>query len=215
MRIGIYGGSFNPVHYGHLRVAQAAVSELALDRLVVVPACVSPFKADAASEKARREALWDRLPLVHAAFASVPNAVVDEREVRRGGISYSIDTVREIAAENPGAELFFVIGEDSVAGLPKWKDIDELKRLVTFKAFPRTPESSSSIRMVFAANRVTLNPDARMVATVRAGLVRKNGFCPCRLSKSPQNFCPCEEFRSQLCDSSFHGYCHCRLYLKP
>lgn len=215
MKIGIYGGSFNPVHYGHLRVAQSAVSELALDRLVVVPAHVSPFKTDAASEKDRREAPWDRLPLVRAAFASVPKAVVDEREIRRGGVSYAIDTVREIAAENPGAELFFVIGEDSVAGLPRWKEIDALKRLVTFKAFPRTPESSTAIRELFATNRVMLNPDARMVEAVRAGLVRKNGFCPCRLAKSPENFCPCEEFRSQLSDATFHGLCHCRLYLKP
>ena len=215
MRIGIYGGSFNPVHCGHVRVARAAVSELALDRLIVLPAHVSPFKTDAASEKARREAPWDRLALVHAAFADVPNVVVDEREVRRGGVSYSIDTVREIAAENPGAELFFVIGEDSVAGLPRWKEIDELKKLVTFKVFPRTPESSTAIRELFAANGVTLNPDAKMVATVRAGLVRKNGFCPCRLAKSPENFCPCDEFKSQLRDPAFHGLCHCRLYLKP
>ena len=215
MRIGIYGGSFNPVHYGHVRVARAAVSDLALDRLIVLPAHVSPFKTDAASEKARREAPWDRLALVHAAFAAVPNVVVDEREVRRGGVSYSIDTVREIAAENPGAELFFVIGEDSVAGLPRWKEIDALKKLVTFKVFPRTPESSTAIRELFAANGVTLNPDAQMVATVRAGLVRKNGFCPCRLAKSPENFCPCDEFKSQMRDPAFHGLCHCRLYLKP
>ncbi len=215
MRIGIYGGSFNPVHCGHVRVARAAVAELSLDSLVILPACVSPFKTDVASEQARRDALWDRLALVRAAFAAVPRTVIDEREIARGGVSYAIDTVREIAAENSGAELFFILGEDSVEGLPRWKDIDELKRLVTFKSFPRTPESSTEIRKLFAANRVMLNPDAKMVKTVRTGLVRKNGFCPCRLAKIPENFCPCDEFKAQLRDGAFHGFCHCRLYLKP
>ena len=214
MRIGIYGGSFNPVHYGHVRVAEAAVADLALDQLIVMPAHVSPFKTDAASEQARREMPWDRLALVRAAFAAVPKAAVDEREIRRGGVSYAIDTVRELAAEHPGAELFFVIGEDSVAGLPRWKEIDELRRLVTFKAYPRTKESSTAIRELFAAHRVVLNPDARMVATVRAGLVRRNGYCPCRLAKRPEFFCPCDEFKAQLRDPAFHGLCHCRLYLK-
>ena len=215
MRIGIYGGSFNPVHYGHVNVARRAVDDLALDRLIVVPAHVSPFKVASAAASGAYAPPWDRLALVHAAFADVARAVVDLREIRRGGVSYAIDTVREIAAENPGAELFFVIGEDSVAGLPRWKDIDALKALVTFKAYPRTKESSTEIRTLFAQARVTLNPDARLVETVRAGLVRKNGFCPCRLPKLPAFFCPCDEFKGQLRDPAFHGLCHCRLYLKP
>ena len=215
MRIGLYGGSFNPVHHGHVNLARRALADLALDQLRVIPAHVSPFKTDAASDAARQSAPWDRLAMVRAAFAALPKVVVDEREIARGGVSFAIDTVREIAAENPGAELFFIVGEDSVAGLPRWKDIDELKKLVTFKAYPRTKESSTEIRALFAANRVTLSPDAQMVATVRAGLVRKNGFCPCRLAKTPENFCPCDEFKAQLRDSAFHGLCHCRLYLKP
>ena len=211
MRIGIYGGSFNPVHYGHLNVARSALADLALDRLLVIPANVSPFKVDAAPAPA----LWDRLSLVRAAFADDPRVIVDEREVRRGGVSYAIDTVREIAAENPGAELFFVIGEDSVAGLPRWKDWETLQKLCTFKAYPRTKESSTEIRTLFEQHAVTVNPDAKLAATVRAGIVRKNGFCPCRLPKAPEFFCPCEEFRAQLRDDAYHGLCHCRLYLKP
>ena len=215
MRIGLYGGSFNPVHYGHVRVAQAAVADLALDRLVVLPAHVSPFKADAASAAERQGFPWDRLASVHDAFDGMEKVVVDEREVRRGGVSYAIDTVREVAAENPGAALFYVIGEDSVAGLPRWKEIDALRRLVTFKAYPRTKESSTEIRALFRENGVTLNPDGRLVAAVREGLRRKRGFCPCRVPKLPAFFCPCDEFRGQLRDPSFRGLCHCRLYLKP
>ena len=208
MRIGIYGGSFNPVHLGHVGVARRAIADLALDRLIVVPAHVSPFKTE-------QPMLWDRVELVEAAFRDVPSAVIDRREIERGGVSYSIDTVRGIAAENPGAELFFIIGEDSLENLPGWKNYDELTRLCTFKAYPRTPESSTAIRRLFLDNGVTVNPDAKLVATVRAGIVRKGGYCPCRLPKLPEFFCPCDEFKGQLADPSFHGLCHCRLYLKP
>ena len=215
MRIGIYGGSFDPVHYGHVNVARSAVADLALDRLIVVPAAVSPFKTDAGHGAGP----WQRLEMLKAAFADVPNAVVDMREIERGGVSYAIDTVRSIVAETPadgtGNEFFFIVGEDSLARLDEWKDIDELRRLCTFKAYPRTKESSSEIRRLFSENGVALNDDAKLVGMVQAGLVRKNGFCPCRLPKLPEFFCPCDEFKGQLADPSFHGLCHCRLYRKP
>ena len=208
MRIGLYGGSFNPVHLGHVGIAKRAIADLALDKLIVIPANVSPFKTEQSMP-------WERVELVKAAFRDLEKTVVDLREIERGGVSYAIDTVRQIAAENPGAELFFVIGEDSVEGLPRWKDIDELKKLVTFKAYPRTKESSTEIRELFAENKVTLNPDAKLSAMVRQGVIRKNAFCPCRLQKLPEFFCPCDEFKGQLRDPDYHGLCHCRLYLKP
>lgn len=211
MKIGIYGGSFNPIHFGHLTVARTALAELKLDKLIVVPANVSPFKTD----EPPKPAVYDRLELVKAAFADDPRVAVDTRELERGGVSYTIDTVREIAAENPGAELYYLVGADSESGLEKWKEIDELKKLVTFKVFPRTKESSSEIRELFEKNGVTLNPDAKLAAVVRQGVVRKNAFCPCRLQKLPEFFCPCDEFKGQLRDPNYHGLCHCRLYLKP
>ena len=214
MKIGIYGGSFNPVHLGHIGIAKRAIADLALDKLIVIPAAVSPFKT-ATDEGARRFWTWDRVEMVKAAFRDIEKTVVDLREVERGGVSYAIDTVRQIAAENPGAELFFVIGEDSVEGLPRWKDIDELKKLVTFKSYPRTPESSTAIRKLFEDNGVVLNQDEKVVKVVREGLVRKGGYCPCRLPKNPEFFCPCDEFKAQLADKGYHGLCHCRLYLKP
>ena len=208
MRIGLYGGSFNPVHLGHVGIARRAIADLALDKLIVIPANVSPFKTE-------QPMPWERVELVKAAFRDMEKTTVDLREVERGGISYAIDTVREIAAENPGAELFFVIGEDSVEGLPRWKDIDELKKLCTFKSYPRTPESSTAIRKLFEDNKVVLNPDEKVVKVVREGLIRKGGYCPCRLPKNPEFFCPCDEFKGQLADEGFHGLCHCRLYMKP
>ena len=208
MRIGLYGGSFNPVHLGHVGLARRAIADLALDRLIVIPASVSPFKSECPMP-------WERVELVKAVFRDLEKTTVDLREIVRGGVSYAIDTVREIAAENPGAELFFIIGEDSVEGLSRWKDIDELKRLVTFKSYPRTPESSTAIRKLFEDNKVVLSQDETIVKAVRDGLVRKGGYCPCRLPKNPEFFCPCDEFKGQLTDKEFHGLCHCRLYRKP
>ena len=213
MRIGLYGGSFNPVHLGHVGIARRAIADLALDRLIVIPANVSPFKV--AGAEARQPEIWERVALVKAAFRDLERTVVDLREIDRGGTSYAIDTVREIRAENPEAELFFVIGEDSIEGLPRWKDIDELKTLCTFKAYPRTPESSTAIRKLFEDNKVVLNQDGNIVRVVRDGLIRKGGYCPCRIPKSPEFFCPCDEFKRQLADPAYHGLCHCRLYLKP
>ena len=220
MRIGLYGGSFNPVHLGHVGIAKRAIADLALDKLIVIPANVSPFKVAGAEARqpengARQPEIWERVELVKAAFRDLEKTVVDLREVERGGVSYAIDTVRQIAAENPGAELFFVIGEDSVEGLSRWKDIDELKKLCTFKSYPRTPESSTAIRKLFEDNGVVLNQDEKIVKVVRDGLVRKGGYCPCRLPKNPEFFCPCDEFKGQLADQEFHGLCHCRLYMKP
>lgn len=211
MKIGIYGGTFNPIHFGHLTVARNAIIELSLDKLIVIPANMSPFKTETVPAMP-----WDRLELVKAAFSDNDKVVVDEREIKRGGVSYTIDTVREIIAECHGEDEFFlIIGEDSVEGLPRWKDIDDLRKLVTIKVFPRTKENSTEIRELFEKNNVTLNPDARLAGLVRQGVVRKNAFCPCRLQKLPEYFCPCDEFKGQLRDPQYHGLCHCRLYLKP
>lgn len=211
MKIGIYGGTFNPVHAGHVGIARRAIDDLALDKLIVVPTSLSPFKAG----NREPDMPWDRMELVQAAFRDIEKTTVDLREINRGGVSYTIDTVREISAENPGAELFFIIGEDNVGDLSKWKDAVELTTLCKFKAYPRTRESSSEIRRLFASAKVEVNPEEKIASAVRAGIVRKGGYCPCRIPKTPEFFCPCDEFKSQLADSSYHGPCHCRLYVKP
>lgn len=144
-RIVIFGGSFNPVHNGHVGIARRALEELEPDLLLVVPAASSPFKTGVRQLPAAL-----RLAMAEAAFAGVPKAKVDAREIERGGISYTIDTVREIAKENPGSELVFLAGEDAVADAGKWKCADELKKLCTFRSMPRTPESSTEARRLAA-----------------------------------------------------------------
>src|SRR5471030_2728928 len=104
MKIGLFGGSFNPVHIGHLLVAQAAVEELGLDRLFFIPAAVSPFKPE---NKMASDAV--RLQLLRLALARKTNCEIDEQEIRRGGISYSVDTLRDYAKRFPGAQLFYLI----------------------------------------------------------------------------------------------------------
>ena len=145
MRIGIFGGSFDPIHSGHVGVALKAAKEHSLDRVLVVPAHVSPFKTGAPP-------MDDGLRWELVKLACMPYPILEpcDIELKAGGTSYAIDTVRRIKAENPGAELYFILGEDSVAGLPKWKEWDELRTLAKFVSFPRTRESSTEIRQRIA-----------------------------------------------------------------
>src|SRR5271154_134691 len=107
MKLGLFGGSFDPVHVGHLLVARAAREEAELDRIFFIPAAQSPFKAAATSASG-----VERGRLLRLALAGDTTAEVDDRELRRGGISFSINTVRSYGAEFPGAELFYLIGAD-------------------------------------------------------------------------------------------------------
>jgi nicotinate-nucleotide adenylyltransferase len=91
-KIGLFGGSFDPIHLGHLLVAQAAAEEAGLERLFFIPAAQSPFKPDTAPTPAA-----ERLRLLRLALAGKNHCEVDDQEVRRGGISYTIDTVRDYA----------------------------------------------------------------------------------------------------------------------
>ncbi len=132
LRLGIFGGSFDPVHNAHLLVARAAVEELKLDRLIFIPAAQSPFKPDAKPAPAN-----DRLRLLRLALAGHPEFRVDDVELLRGGVSYTIDTVRALHDRHPDAALFWLIGADHVMTLHKWKAADELAKLIQFIVVPR------------------------------------------------------------------------------
>ncbi len=135
-RIGLFGGSFDPVHVGHLLVAQAACDELALDRLFFIPAAQSPFKPAIEPAPARL-----RLRMLRTALAGRSNYEVDEQELRRGGVSFTIDTARGYARRFPGAGLYYLIGADHVPTLLKWREADELARLLQFVVIPRPGET--------------------------------------------------------------------------
>jgi nicotinate-nucleotide adenylyltransferase len=133
-RVGIYGGTFDPVHHGHLILARDAVESLRLSRMIFIPAAISPHKLSlhpAAPASAR-------LAMLAAAIDGEPHFAVDDCELRRAGPSYAIDTVEALREREPaGAEFFYLIGEDNVAALHTWHRIAELRALVTFVVFER------------------------------------------------------------------------------
>ena len=134
-RIGLFGGSFDPVHLGHVMVARAALEELHLDRLYIVPAAQSPFKPD--QQPAAADA---RVQLLRLAFDGQANCEIDTQEVERDGVSYTIDTARACADRYSGAELFYLIGADHVPTLPEWREAEALASMVTFVVVPRSGE---------------------------------------------------------------------------
>jgi len=136
-RIGLFGGSFDPVHNGHLLVAMAACEEIGLERVFFIPAAQSPFKPE--SKPAPPEM---RLRLLRLALAGKTNYEVDQQELQRGGTSYTIDTVRDYKTRFPKSELFYLIGADHIPQLHKWRSADELARSVEFVAIPRPGQTA-------------------------------------------------------------------------
>jgi nicotinate-nucleotide adenylyltransferase len=131
-RLGLFGGSFDPVHLGHLLVAQAACEEFSLDRIHFIPAARSPFKPDAAPAPD-----GIRVRMLRLALAGNPKTRVDTLELDRGGTSYSVDTVNSFARRHPGARLFWLIGADHVPTLNKWRSAGDLAQKVEFLIIPR------------------------------------------------------------------------------
>lgn len=126
-RIGVFGGTFDPPHIGHLIVAADVRHALGLDTVLLVVAN-DPWQKSGTRE-VTRAAL--RLAMVEAAVGDVEGLDVSDVELRRGGTSYTADTLAELAARHPGAELFLVLGSDAAAGLPTWERVEEVRDLAT------------------------------------------------------------------------------------
>jgi nicotinate-nucleotide adenylyltransferase len=127
VKIGFLGGSFDPVHFGHLIAAQDAYEQCRLDRLFLVPAAQAPLKPDEV-----RCSTEDRLAMLHAAVDWDDRFEVSDYELRKGGISYTIDSARHFRALFPDDQLYWIIGGDQLPRLHLWKDITELVHLVEF-----------------------------------------------------------------------------------
>lgn len=117
MRLGIYGGSFNPVHYGHLLLAESCREQAALDEVWFMPAATQPHKQGAPMAPAKL-----RIEMLEVAMAGHPSFHVSSAEIDRGGISYTIDTLQAIRAERPTDDLFLLMGADVLHDLPKWRE---------------------------------------------------------------------------------------------
>lgn len=140
-RLAIFGGSFNPVHTGHLIMAQDAADAFSLDRIVFVPAAIPPHKLSQTLVTPEQ-----RLDMARLALGDNAAWEVSDVEVRRGGISWSIDTVRHFAAQFPDADLYFIIGGDTLPELHTWKEITSLLRLCRFVTLVRPGFDPDSLR---------------------------------------------------------------------
>jgi nicotinate-nucleotide adenylyltransferase len=134
VRIGVFGGTFDPPHVGHLLMASDARDALELDRLLFVPAGAQPFKVD----KPPVASSQDRLEMVRLAVADDAQFAVDDAEINRKGLSFTVDTLEHLAERNPGAAKFFLLlGEDALAGFEQWRNPARIRELATLAAMRR------------------------------------------------------------------------------
>ena len=131
-RIGIYGGTYSPPHIGHMKAAEYAIEALGLDRLLLIPTGVSPHKAMSAGATSA-----DRLEMLRLSAAGMEKAQVSDLEIRRQGSSYTVDTLRAIREENPGAELVLLMGTDMFVSFLSWREPESILSLATLAVFCR------------------------------------------------------------------------------
>ncbi len=137
-RVGVFGGTFDPIHVGHLAAASEVCAALSLDLLLVTPADVQPFKDAGAVTPARH-----RLAMARLAVKDDPRMEVSDVDIVRGAPTYTVDTLRDIAAAFPGSELFFITGADALERLDEWREAKVLKTLATFVGVSRPGYSLS------------------------------------------------------------------------
>ncbi|WP_406616985.1 nicotinate-nucleotide adenylyltransferase [Mycoplasmopsis adleri] len=134
MRIGLFGGSFNPVHNGHIKIAEYAYKTLKLDKIYFIPAAKNPFKKD--DKIASSEHRLDMLNLALKNFNG--NAEVSLFEIKRGGVSYTFETIRYFKQQFPNDELFFIMGSDLLPKFNKWEYADEITQTAKFVVYKRS-----------------------------------------------------------------------------
>nr|WP_100119754.1 nicotinate (nicotinamide) nucleotide adenylyltransferase [Limnohabitans sp. G3-2] len=130
-RLGVFGGSFDPPHPAHVALVESALDQLCLDRVHVVPTGQAWHKTRALTDARHRVAM------ARLAFAHCPQVVVDEREVRRAGPSYTVDTLKALQSEYPQAQIYLLLGDDQRRSLPAWHQIDEIGRIAIICAAGR------------------------------------------------------------------------------
>ena len=131
-RIGVMGGTFDPVHHGHLVAASEVAARYGLDEVVFVPTAMPVFK-----QEQRVSPPEDRYLMTVIATASNPRFTVSRVDIDRGGVTYTVDTLRELAATRPDADLYFITGADALEQILRWKDADEVFRMARFVGVTR------------------------------------------------------------------------------
>ena len=161
---GIFGGSFDPVHVGHLAVVRAAADALHLDRVHLIPTHAQPLKPDGPAASGE-----DRLAMLRLAVGADDRLVVDDRELRRGGVSYTIDTLRAMAREFPNDRLSLLVGADAAEQLEQWKDREAVAALARIVVLTRPAVAVPSHPHI---NRVVEVPAVPVSATAVRERVR-------------------------------------------
>lgn len=172
MRLGIFGGTFDPPHVGHLLAASDAIEHLTLDRLVFVPASVQPLKAGRETASAGH-----RLAMVRLMVGADARLQSDSVEVDREGLSYTVDTLREFARRFPSADRYFLVGADVLASFAQWRDPQTVLDLATLAVLTRRADSDSD-----AISEATQLEQQRMSArgSLLDGLAQRSTFVPTR-----------------------------------
>jgi nicotinate-nucleotide adenylyltransferase len=141
MRLGVFGGTFDPVHFGHLRPVEAAARKFGLERVLFVPARVSPHKEAPATDARHRVAM------LALALAGRPDWSLSLIELDRDPPSYTVDTLRLLAAQNRADELWLLMGTDTLSAFDRWRDPVEISRLARVAAFRRDPFDGPGLRV--------------------------------------------------------------------
>jgi len=130
-KIGLFGGTFNPIHFAHLIIAERFVEQLGLDKCYIIPCNISPFKAkeDRIVFDHIRPTSADRLAMLNMAIEGNSNLTSDDYEIKCGGVSYTIDTLRYLKARYPDSKLYFLVGSDQARQFKKWKDWQSILEL--------------------------------------------------------------------------------------
>jgi nicotinate-nucleotide adenylyltransferase len=154
MRIGIFGGSFDPVHQGHLVVAECCREQAALDRVLFVPVATQPFKQDRALAAGHH-----RAEMLALAVGGTPAFAVSPLELDRGGVSYTVDTLAALGGQHAGDELCLILGPDALASLPDWREPARILDLARVLAVERA--GLDDVAMIVRAPRLAalLGPD--------------------------------------------------------
>jgi nicotinate-nucleotide adenylyltransferase len=179
MRIGILGGTFDPPHIGHLLAAGDAMDTLALDRVVFIPVAQQPLKTETHAAGAR-----DRLAMVQALIGADPRFAVDAIEIERGGLSFTVDTLRALRERwrhDEQLALFLLVGSDAAATLPKWRDTEAIAALAEIVVLTRAESAAVSqgghvVGRTISARRVDVS-STEIRNRVRAGRSIR-GFVP-------------------------------------
>jgi nicotinate-nucleotide adenylyltransferase len=177
-RIGMFGGAFDPPHLAHRALAEAALAQLQLDELRVLPTGQAWHKSRPLTDAAHR------LAMSRLAFAGLGRVQLDDREIRRAGPSYTLDTLRELHAEYPQAELYLVMGKDQADVLPTWRDWQEIVRLAIICVADRDGLTGQEVRFVpppeMAARFCKLHMPAMDISAtgIRTRVASQQGIAP-------------------------------------